>query len=69
MKEGRQGEERKVQERRVGKDLLSLLGFLLHSVPQERRSQRLKLKFILFQKLRERGDSVLREDFCPSVCL
>lgn len=60
--------ERKAQKRKVVEELLSL-SFFLHPVPQERRRQRLKWKFTLYFRSLEKGDRVLREDFCPRVCL
>lgn len=61
--------KRKAQEKGVMEELLSLLALILHSLSQERRSQRLKWKFILYFRSLERADRILREDFSPSICL
>lgn len=46
------------------KHLLSLSAFIFfHSVPQERRSQRLKRRLTLYFRSLKRGERVLRGDF------
>lgn len=52
-----------------GSDGVVAIALILHSLSQERRSQRLKWKFILYFRGLERADRVLREDFSPSICL
>jgi hypothetical protein len=52
------------------KHLLPFSAFIFfHLIPQERRSQMLKWRLILYFRNLKRGDRVLREDFSPRICL